>query len=110
MGWISVIAPNYPQAVYANNVLSYGGTVTVTVWADKVQIAEYNVLRENSTSGRFRFRWVDNAGNAYLSGYQADAVFRLPAVIATEWELQVTSYVAVDEVCIAETLIELKQT
>lgn len=102
MAWFSVLADLYPVAVGG----SYAHCLRVKVWADGTMIADYNIV-QSSSSGPFTLVLNTPSGS---SSTMAEPIARLPAVLAREWEVQVESQHPVREICLAQTMDEVKST
>ena len=89
MSWVSVHADSYP--------------VTIKVWGDGTLVAHYslayasNVYTQTTTT-------PSGISNATLR----EPVMRLPASSAIEWEVQVSGAVNINEVCIAQSMDEIR--
>ena len=90
-GWISVDAKAYP--------------VSVKVFADGNVIANYAIgLTNNVYSVGY------TSGGSVQSLHLQEPVIRLPATVAKEWHIEVYGDNAVNEVCIAQSIDEVKVT
>ena len=99
MAWVGVFADEYPVAV--NN--SYAYALQIKVWADGVVIADYHIVK----NGNLYYQNVTTPASASNSTIR-EPIARLPAVIAREWEVQVESHFPVREICLAQTMDEIK--
>lgn len=90
MGWVSVKAEAYP--------------VTVKVWADGTLISNYTISYANNAYTQ-AITTPSGISNATLT----EPIMRLPAVLGKEWEVEVSGAVTINEVCIAESMDEIRQ-
>ena len=97
--WISVDAESYPVA-------SSGVTpVTVKVFGDGTLIAHYVLTKSGNV-----FTQVTTVPGSISNATLQEPVMRLPASVAKEWEVQVSGTQTINEVCIAQSIEEVKQT
>lgn len=89
MGWVSVKADSYP--------------VTVKVWGDGTLIANYTISYSNNVYTQATLT-PSNISNATLQ----EPVMRLPATRAQEWEVEVSGAVDINEVCLAQSMDEIR--
>ena len=89
--WISVDAEAYP--------------VSVKVIADGTTIADYTV----SKSGSVYTQATTTPGSISNVNLQ-EPIMRLPAEVGKEWEIEVSSATTVNEVCLAQSIDEVKVT
>ena len=91
MAWVSVTAEGYPftVSVYAEGTLIYAGTVT--------ESSGTKTLAVSTPSG------IDNS-TIY------ESVMRLPSNVAKEWEVQIESQFNINELCLAESIDEIRGT
>lgn len=90
-GWVSVDAESYP--------------VTVKVWADRTLLAEYTV---SESAGVYTQAVTTPSGVSNVT--LQEPIMRLPSALAKEWEIEVSGDVQINEVCIAQTMDEIKTT
>ena len=90
MSWVSISANEYP--------------VTVKVYGDGTLIAHYT-LNKSGSSYTQTTTVPASGGNGTL----AEPVMRLPAIMATEWEVEVSG-TDINELCISQSLEEIKNT
>lgn len=102
MGWVYVLADGYPLIVNGTN---YSNCLRIKVWADSALIADYYIVGSASPYGLY----VTTPSGASYSSI-AEPIARLPAVMAREWEVQVETQLPVREICLAQTMDELKAT
>ena len=91
MAWVSVTAEGYPftVSVYAEGTLIYKGTVT--------------------ESGGTKTLAVTTPGSIGDSTIY-ESVMRLPSNIAKEWEVEIESQFNINELCLAESIDEIRET
>jgi hypothetical protein len=89
MAWVSVHAENYP--------------VTVKVYGDGVLIAHYQL---SESSGVYTQATTTPSGIA--NGTLREPIMRLPATVATEWEVEVSGAVTINEICLAQSMDEIR--
>jgi len=89
MAWVSVTAEGYPftVSVYADGTLIYKGTVT--------ESSGTKTLAVNTPSG------INNS-TIY------ESVMRLPSNVAKEWEVEIESQFNINELCLAESIDEIR--
>jgi len=89
MAWVSVTAQDYP--------------VSVRVWADGVLIANYSV---DEAAGVYTQTTTVPVGIS--AGTLREPIMRLPAVVGRVWEVEVSGAVDIDEVCLAQSIDEIR--
>ena len=91
MAWVSVTAEGYPftVSVYAEGTLIYKGTVTESSGTKTLAVSTPNGI-SNSTI--------------------YESVMRLPSNVAKEWEVQIESQFNINELCLAESIDEIRGT
>ena len=91
MAWVSVTAEGYPftVSVYAEGTLIYAGTVTESSGTKTLAVATPSGIN-NSTI--------------------YESVMRLPSNVAKEWEVQIESQFNINELCLAESIDEIRGT
>ena len=89
MAWVSVHAEAYP--------------VTVKVYGDGALIAHYQL---SESSGVYTQATTVPSGIA--NGTLREPVMRLPATIASEWEVEVSGAVTINEICLAQSMDEIR--
>ncbi len=97
--WISVDAETYPAS--ASGVTP----VTVKVFGDGTLIAHYVLTKSGNV-----FTQATTVPGSTSNATLQEPIMRLPAVVAKEWEVQVAGTQTVNEVCIAQSIEEVKQT
>ncbi len=90
MGWVSVKAEAYP--------------VTVKVSADGTLIANYTVSYSSNV-----YTQVTSTPSGISNATLREPIMRLPAALGKEWEIEVSGAVTINEVCIAESMDEIRQ-
>ena len=90
MGWVSVKAEAYP--------------VTVKVSADGTLIADYTVSYSSNV-----YTQVTSTPSGISNATLREPIMRLPAALGKEWEIEVSGAVTINEVCIAESMDEIRQ-
>lgn len=90
MSWVSVHAQDYP--------------ITVKVWADGTLVADYSL---SEASGVYTQTVTVPSGAS--TGTLREPIMRLPPVIAQVWEVEVSGSVAIDEVCLAQSMQEIQE-
>lgn len=89
MGWVSVVAQDYP--------------VDVSVWADGVLIADYEISKSGST-----YTQTTTVPAGISAGTLQEPIMRLPSVVGQVWEVKVSGAVIIDEVCLAQGTDEMR--
>ena len=89
MAWVSVHAESYP--------------VTVKVFGDGTLIANYSLSESSGV-----YTQTTTVPSGISSGTLREPVMRLPAVVASEWEVEVSGAVAVNEICLAQSMDEIR--
>lgn len=89
MGWVSVKADAYP--------------VTVKVWGDGSVIAEYTISYSSNV-----YTQVTTTPSGISNATLREPVMRLPATRAQEWEVEVSGAVDINEVCLAQSMDEIR--
>jgi hypothetical protein len=90
MSWVCVKAQAYP--------------IEVKVWADGVLLSHYNLSFSGNT-----FTQTVTAPAGATTGTLREPIMRLPARLATVWEVEVAGAVDIDEVCLAQSMDEVMQ-
>ena len=89
MAWVSVHAEAYP--------------VTVKVYADGTLISSYTL---SESAGVYTQATTTPSGIS--NGTLREPIMRLPAVVASEWEVEVSGAVTVNEICLAQSMDEIR--
>lgn len=100
MAWVGVFADSYPAPAGTD----YTGVLRLKVWADDTLIADYYLHSSGST-----YTMSATTPSVASSASLHEPIMRLPAVTARQWEAQVESYFPVRELCLAQTMDEIKQ-
>ena len=87
--WISVDAEAYP--------------VSVKVIADGTTIADYTISKSGNV-----FTQVTTTPSGIANATLHESIMRLPAEVGKEWEVEVSSATTINEVCIAQSVDEVK--
>ena len=90
MAWVSVHADAYP--------------VTVKVFADGSLIANYTISLSNNV-----YTQVTSTPSGISNATLREPIMRLPATVGVEWEVEVSGTKVVNEVCLAQSIEEIKQ-
>jgi hypothetical protein len=90
MGWVSVHANEYP--------------VTVKVWGDGTLVSHYVLSKSGAT-----FTQATTVPSGISTGTLVEPVMRMPATVATEWEIQVEG-TDINEFCLAQAMDEVRGT
>lgn len=88
MGWVSVHAEIYP--------------VTVKVYADGTLIAHYVLSKSGDT-----YTQATTVPSNISNGTLVEPIMRMPATVATEWEVQVEG-TDINEFCLAQAMEEVR--
>ena len=89
MSWVSVHAASYP--------------VGVKVWADGVMIANYSISFSNNV-----YTQTTSTPSNISNGSLREPIMRLPSAIASEWDVEVSGAVSIDEVCLAQSMEKIR--
>lgn len=111
MAWVGVYADSYPLPATNGTTTDYSNLVKVIVFADNVEVARYVISKSNNL---YNYRVVTvNSFDVEVVGAvaatMAEPIMRLPATVAREWEVQVESSTTIRELCLSETMDEIKQ-
>lgn len=87
--WVSVDAETYP--------------VSVKVIADGTTIADYSISKSGAT-----YTQATTTPTSVSNVTLQEPIMRLPATVGKEWEIEVSSSTTVNEVCIAQSIDEVK--
>lgn len=91
-GWVAIEADAYP--------------VEVKVWCDQVLIAHYSL----SLSGSAFTQTTTVPASIPTLDIGSRPIMRLPAIVGSEWEVQVSGAVTMNEVCLAQSITEIAET
>ena len=111
MAWVGVYADSYPLPVSSGGSIDYSNLVKVIVFADNVEVARYVISKSNNLYN-YRVVTANNFGVetvGAVAATMAEPIMRLPATVAREWEVQVESSTTIRELCLSETMDEIKQ-
>ena len=89
MAWVSVHAEAYP--------------VTVKVYGDGALISNYTL---SESSGVYTQATTTPSGIS--NGTLREPIMRLPAAVASEWEVEVSGAVLINEICLAQSMEEIR--
>jgi hypothetical protein len=89
MAWVSVHAESYP--------------VTVKVFGDGALIAHYSVSESSGV-----YTQTTTVPSGISNGTLQEPVMRLPATVASEWEIEISGAVVVNEICLAQSMDEIR--
>jgi len=89
MAWVSVHAEAYP--------------VTVKVYGDGALIAHYQLSESSGV-----YTQATTVPSGIGSGTLREPIMRLPATVATEWEVEVSGAVTTNEICLAQSMDEIR--
>lgn len=89
MGWVSVKADAYP--------------VTVKVYGDGTLIAHYTISYSSNV-----YTQATTTPSGISNATLREPVMRLPATRAQEWEVEVSGAVDINEVCLAQSMDEIR--
>ena len=87
--WVSVDAETYP--------------VSVKVIADGTTIADYSISKSGAT-----YTQATTTPASVPNAALQEPIMRLPAIVGKEWEIEISSGTTVNEVCIAQSIDEVK--
>jgi hypothetical protein len=87
--WVSVDAETYP--------------VSVKVSANGTTIADYSISKSGAT-----YTQATTTPTSVSNVTLQEPIMRLPATVGKEWEIEVSSSTTVNEVCIAQSIDEVK--
>ena len=93
MAWVYIHAESYPASGTKNGI---------KVWADGVLIAQYNITKSGNVFTQ-ETTTPSNISNITLQ----TPTMRLPSAIATEWEVEVSGAVGINEVCLTQSIEEI---
>ena len=89
MAWVSVHAEAYP--------------VTVKVYGDGALIAHYQLSESSGV-----YTQATTVPSGIGNGTLREPIMRLPATVATEWEVEVSGAVTINEICLAQSMDEIR--
>jgi hypothetical protein len=91
MAWVSVHAEGYP--------------ITVKVYGDGVLVAHYQLSESSGV-----YTQATTVPSGIGSGTLREPIMRLPATVATEWEVEVSGAVTINEICLAQSMDEIRDS
>ena len=100
MAWVGVYADSYPLPT--NN--DFADVLQIKVWADDTLIADYHLSYASNLSVYQQHLNTPSGSLAQLR----EPIMRLPAVVARQWEVEVQSTQPVREICLSQTMDEIK--
>ena len=89
MAWVSVHADAYP--------------VVVKVYADGTLIAHYTLSLSGST-----YTQVTSTPSSISNATLQEPIMRLPATVGQEWEVEVSGATVINEICLAQSMDEIR--
>ena len=96
MAWVHIHADSYPASGTKNGV---------KVWADGTLIAQYNLTKSGNV-----YTQETTTPNGVSNITLQSSTMRLPSTIATEWEVEVSGVVNINEVCLSQSIEEINLT
>ena len=98
MGWVSLKAEFYPSTGTKNRVL---------VWADGTLIADYYITFDSNTN---TYTQEVNTPSGISDTTLYEPIMRLPAVVGSEWEVEIRGSERIHEFCLAQSMDEIRQS
>jgi len=98
MGWVSLKAELYPSTGTKNRVL---------VWADGTLIADYFITFDSNTN---TYTQEVNTPSGISDTTLYEPIMRLPAVVGSEWEVEIRGSERIHEFCLAQSMDEIRQS
>jgi len=96
MAWVHISASSFPSS----------GTVNkVRVWADGTLLADYTISYSGSV-----YTQITSTPGSISNATLRESVMRLPVAVAKEWEVEVSGVVTIEEVCLSQTIEEIRAT
>ncbi len=96
MSWVHIHADSYPASGTKNGI---------KVWADGTLIAHYNLTKSGNV-----YTQETTTPNGISNITLQTPTMRLPSAIATEWEVEVSGVVNINEVCLSQSIEEINLT
>ena len=93
LGWVSVHAASWPTTL--------ANAIKITVYGDGATISVYSIYKSGDA---YTMR------NGSTDTTLREPIMRLPATVAQEWEVEVETKYEVNEVCLAQSMDEIKGT
>jgi len=100
MAWVGVYADSYPLPTNTD----FTDVLQIKVWADDTLIADYHLSYASNLSVYQQHLNTPSGSLAQLR----EPIMRLPAVVARQWEVEVQSTQPVREICLSQTMDEIK--
>jgi len=100
MAWVGVYADSYPLPTNSD----FADVLQIKVWADDTLIADYHLSYASNLSVYQQHLNTPSGSLAQLR----EPIMRLPAVVARQWEVEVQSTQPVREICLSQTMDEIK--
>ena len=97
MSWLSLSAASWPT--------TSGNAIRVKVYGDGTLIADYKIHKDGNTYVQ-ETTVPGSISNATLR----ESIMRLPAKVAQEWEIEIETKYEVTEVCLAQSIDEIKNS
>tara|TARA_R100001198_G_scaffold92361_1_gene71563 strand:- start:332 stop:2083 length:1752 start_codon:yes stop_codon:yes gene_type:complete len=96
MSWVHIHADSYPASGTKNRI---------RVWVDGTVIADYNITKTGNV-----FTQETSTPNGISNVTLQAPTMRLPSAIGTEWEVEVSGAVNINEVCLSQSIAEINAT
>ena len=96
MSWVHIHADSYPASGTKNRI---------RVWVDGIVIADYNITKTGNV-----FTQETSTPNGISNVTLQAPTMRLPSAIGTEWEVEVSGAVNINEVCLSQSIAEINAT
>lgn len=102
MGWVHLKAESYPINLVDNTAQN-----RVRVYADEILVADYYITYDVTTGA---YTQKVNTPSGISDASLREPIMRLPAVVASEWEVEISGIVPIDEFCLAQSMDEIRQS
>ena len=102
MGWVHLKAESY----FANAIDNTAQN-RVRVYADEVLIADYYITYDGLAGA---YTQEVNTPSGISDASLREPTMRLPAVVASEWEVEISGTAPIDEFCLAQSMDEIRQS
>ena len=96
MSWVHIHADSYPASGTKNRI---------RVWVDGTVIADYNITKTGNV-----FTQETSTPNGISNVTLQAPTMRFPSAIGTEWEVEVSGAVNINEVCLSQSIAEINAT
>lgn len=96
MSWVHIHADSYPASGTKNRI---------RIWVDGTVIADYNITKTGNV-----FTQETSTPNGISNVTLQAPTMRLPSAIGTEWEVEVSGAVNINEVCLSQSIAEINAT